>query len=254
MKYTQRGSGIPLVFLHGMGGSHRQILDTLDVIPGVRLIVPDLQAHGGSEVSWSGYGFDALAQDVAALADFLELGPFFLGGISMGAAVSVKAALGHPSRVRGLLLVRPAWINRAMRAEVRHIYALCASYLERGDREGFEHTPDYLALKARSAYTSGALSAYFNDPASISHAKKFLILPACAPYSKPDLKAITGIRTSIIACRNDLVHPFEYAEFHREHIAGASLHEIPDKDRDSPAHRAQLNRHIRGFLQSEAGK
>ncbi len=37
-----------------------------------------------------------------------------VGGISLGAAVAVNVALRHPGRVLGLVLVRPAWIDRPL--------------------------------------------------------------------------------------------------------------------------------------------
>ncbi|HSK68363.1 MAG TPA: alpha/beta hydrolase, partial [Candidatus Limnocylindria bacterium] len=242
--YEERGEGVPLLFLHGMGGSHRQVFAALDPMPGVRLIAPDMQGHGESGAAWDGFGFSSLADDAAALADDLGIGEFWLGGISLGAAVGVTLALRRPGRVKGLALVRPAWTDAPMAPDVRRLYALCAQYLGRSDLDGFMKAPEYASVSALSAYTAGALTSFFRDPASLEHFRKFEVLPPSVPYSGADLKGLPAVPTIVIACRNDLVHPFELAEWHRDRIPGARLYEIPDKDTDPEGHRAQMNAHI----------
>src|SRR6266404_336054 len=56
------------------------------------------------------------ADDLIAFMDHLQLQMAVLGGISMGAAVALKAALRYPERCLALVLCRPAWLNGAMSA------------------------------------------------------------------------------------------------------------------------------------------
>ena len=96
LEYEVSGSGTPLVFLHGMGGSVQQIRDTYNAIDGVQLITLNQQGHGHSDVDWEGYSFDRLGDDVAALLDHLGIAQAYFAGISMGAAVSLNTAVRTP--------------------------------------------------------------------------------------------------------------------------------------------------------------
>ena len=249
LHYVDSGAGDPLIFLHGLGGSSGQILSTYEPIADRRLIAPDQQAHGKSGVRWEGLGFDALADDVIALADRLGLQHFQLAGISMGAAVAVDLALRHPGRLTALALIRPAWTHLPMSDAVRHHFRVCADYLRRADKEGYQATDEYRELSGISAYTANAFLANFDDPASLAHPDKFLVLPADAPFSAQE--ALAGIRlpTLILANRKDMVHPFAYGAYYQRSIPGAVLLEIPDKDSDPAGHKRQLNAFLSDFLE-----
>ncbi len=252
LRYHDQGEGVPFIFLHGLGGGIAQILSAFEPAAGVRLITLDQQGHGESEANWETFGFSALADDAAALADHLRIPSFHLGGISMGAAVSVTLALRFPGRVRGLALVRPAWTDQPMRPELRRLFSVCAQHLQKGDRQGFLATPEYAAVKGLSAYTAGAFAAYFGDGASVRHWRKFVLLPASAPFEEPGQLGGIGMPTLVVANRNDYVHPFAYGEYFARQIPGARLHEIPDKDSDPAGHRAALNARLKELLLKEA--
>ena len=49
----------------------------------------------------------------------LRLEQAVVGGISLGSAVAVNTALRYPERVLGLVLSRPAWIDRPLPENVR---------------------------------------------------------------------------------------------------------------------------------------
>lgn len=253
LKYMDRGRGRPFFFIHGLGGGIAQVRLAVDAVEGVRLIAPEMQGHGGSWVRWEDYGFSSLADDVIALADHLGIPSFCLGGISMGAAVSLNLALRFPDRVQGLALVRPAWTDGPMKPEVRDLFELLARYLKRRDEEGFLATPEYAHLKAISAYAAEAFSGNFRNEVSLRNYRKFILLPAQAPFD--DLGMLQGIAmpVDVIACKNDLMHPFEYGEILARHIPGARLFEIPDKDADPQGHRDALNVRLQACLKERLG-
>jgi pimeloyl-ACP methyl ester carboxylesterase len=71
-----------------------------------RVIRYDTIGHGLTGAApGKDYSPEAMAALVGRLADKLGLGKFVLGGNSMGGAVSVTYALGHPDRLAGLVLV-----------------------------------------------------------------------------------------------------------------------------------------------------
>ena len=69
LEYEALGTGIPFVFLHGMGGSVEQIKAACEPLAGVRLISLNQQGHGNSGVNWDRYDFDRLGDDAIALLD-----------------------------------------------------------------------------------------------------------------------------------------------------------------------------------------
>jgi pimeloyl-ACP methyl ester carboxylesterase len=66
----------------------------------------DLRGHGDSDSTFTRYGDQATAEDVAALVAELG-GPAVVVGNSMGAAAAVLAAVDEPKAVTGIVLVAP---------------------------------------------------------------------------------------------------------------------------------------------------
>ena len=248
LHYEVSGAGVPLVFLHGLGGSIQQITKVYRPVDGVMLVTPDQQGHGQSDADWGSYGFDTLADDVIWLMDHLGIQKFFLAGISMGAAVSANIAIRYGECVRGMLLIRNAWTQRPMEQKVQKLFFACAECLKINSLTAFIATPEYAALSGVSEYTRQAFTGMFDDEASVRHYQKFLILPRTSPFGDTALLSRIRQQVTILANRNDLVHPFEYGEYYQKNIPGAVLHEIADKDTDLAAHNAAINRHLGEML------
>jgi len=69
-----------------------------------RFIVPDLRGFGGSTVGLGPSEVAAMADDVLALLDSLNIDSAVVGGVSMGGYVSLALLRNDPARVRALLL------------------------------------------------------------------------------------------------------------------------------------------------------
>lgn len=105
-----RGSGEPIVLLHGLGASRRlwHRVAPLLAASGDRVLAPDLPGFGDSPPAGSGF---ELAEVTEALADALRCRtetPFDLLGHSLGGAVALRFATDYPELVRRLVLVAPA--------------------------------------------------------------------------------------------------------------------------------------------------
>jgi len=100
-----------LVFLHGLlldnQLSRRLAADLAE--RGHRVILLDLPGHGGSDKPRhaSVHRMDSYARYVVALLDELEIEEAVVGGVSLGANVSLQVAVQAPRRVRGLLIEMP---------------------------------------------------------------------------------------------------------------------------------------------------
>lgn len=108
--------GLPVVLVHGLGGSAEQWRPQLDHLRAERrALALDLRGHGRSdpalptatEPATDAYGVGAYADDVAAVVDDLGLERFVLAGHSLGGSVVAEYARRHPEQVAGLLLVDP---------------------------------------------------------------------------------------------------------------------------------------------------
>lgn len=248
LEYECFGDGAPLVFLHGMGGSISQITGTCGPIPGVRMIVPNQQGHGNSAAQWDTYDFDRLADDAAALLDELNIRRACFAGISMGAAVSLNFAVRFPERVEKLLLIRCAWTEEPMSPEVRTAYRDLGEALRLNSQETFLRSEGWAIVDRTSDYTRTTFTIPFSDPVALKNWQKYCILPEKTPIPSLDVLARLTMPVRILANRNDFCHPFAYGERMRDHIPGASLEEIPDKDTDPAGHRAAVERAVRSLF------
>lgn len=70
-----------------------------------RCITFDFRGQGQSQVTESGYGLDALCEDVACLIQALQCAPCHLVGLSMGGMVGMRLAIRRPELLRSLALL-----------------------------------------------------------------------------------------------------------------------------------------------------
>lgn len=101
-------AGTPVLWIHG-GSIEDSSLMTRDLEPWygeLRVLMPDARGHGLSQrfEDQADYSWSAKAQDLVHLLDELGVrGPVAWGGNSMGAALSLWAAIHHPARVRAVV-------------------------------------------------------------------------------------------------------------------------------------------------------
>ncbi len=108
--YKDVGSGRPVVFIHGWTLSSAIWRDHLDALTakGFRAIAYDRRGHGQSTKPESGYDYDTLADDLAALLDRLDLTDVVLVGHSMGSGEVVRYFVRHgAARIAKVILLAP---------------------------------------------------------------------------------------------------------------------------------------------------
>ncbi len=112
LRYLVAGSGDPVILVHGLGGAAANWLALAPLLlPGRRLIVPELPGHGGSEPLPAAPSLNAYADRLALLVDE----PAAVVGHSLGGAISLRLAIRHPERVRALVLAGSAGISSGSR-------------------------------------------------------------------------------------------------------------------------------------------
>ena len=99
LHYEDHGAGKPVVLIHGWplsGKSWEKQVPAL-VAAGYRVITYDRRGFGRSAQPWSGYDYDTLADDLAAVMEATEAHDATLLGFSMGGGEIAR----YMSRHRG---------------------------------------------------------------------------------------------------------------------------------------------------------
>lgn len=118
LSFFDRGTGLPVVFLHPTPLDHAYWRPMTEDLVGVRAIVPDLRGHGASELGANlpmgqferapdalALTMSQLASDVNALLEHLSIRDAVFAGCSIGGYVVMELWRKAPSRVRGLAIV-----------------------------------------------------------------------------------------------------------------------------------------------------
>ncbi|APR79149.1 Beta-ketoadipate enol-lactone hydrolase [Minicystis rosea] len=121
-----RGEGPPLIWSHGVFfpldvDDESTLGRVLGDVSGFTVIRWDARGHGRSPAAATAdeHRWDRLGDDVLALADALGIERFAAGGISMGAAVTLHAAVKAPQRIEAMMLLAmpTAWETRPAEQE-----------------------------------------------------------------------------------------------------------------------------------------
>jgi len=104
LAYSDRGDGLPVVWIHGLPHNRSLWANQLDAVgDGVRSIAPDLRGFGDSPAE-APYSIDRYADDIAELLDGLAVPAAVIGGISMGGHICFAFWRRYRRRVLGLIL------------------------------------------------------------------------------------------------------------------------------------------------------
>lgn len=168
VSYLERGTGLPVIFVHGNTGSSRWFHRVLDV-PGCRTIALDMPNFGGSGPLPGEPDIDGYADAVAGFLRALGIEMSVLVGHSLGGAVAISLAVRHPQLLCGLVLVDSAAPSGLQTPEDRYpliqsmqnnrgilARALSAVVPTLNDTEFFESLVDDASLMAGPAWIGNA--------------------------------------------------------------------------------------------------
>jgi pimeloyl-ACP methyl ester carboxylesterase len=107
--YEDIGQGVPIIATHGLmedGTYWSETGVTAKIAEKYRMISLDMRAHGRTIVDDKPFGFDAdtMADDIDAIADFLEIDRFHLLTHATGGMVGVRYAMTKSERLISLIL------------------------------------------------------------------------------------------------------------------------------------------------------
>lgn len=213
LAYEVHGSGDRLlVYLNALlldANMNRGIARTL-AKRGSRVVLLDLLGHGRSDkpAHASEYRMDTYVGQVFALLDELGAPEAVLGGVSLGANVSLLAAVHSPDRVRGLVLEMPVLEWAAPAAALTFVpVVLGLHYCQR--------TAGFLTALVRRVPRSGfgpldsVLNAGSLQPDSMAAVLHGILVGPIAPTV--DQRAALTRPALVLGHRADLIHPFSDA-------------------------------------------
>ena len=213
-----------LVYLHGLlldSDLNRGITAAL-AREGNRVVLLDLLGHGRSDrpLHAAEYRIDSYAEQVIALLDHLGVEEAILGGLSLGANVSLFAASRHPERVRGLILEMPVLEWAVPFAALTFVPLLLAAHYGRRILTPITATvrrlPDLPFGPANSL-----LHAAATPPRAMSAILHGVLVGPVAPTQ--DERRELQAPTLVLAHRHDAIHPFDDARNLVEQLPDAVL-------------------------------
>jgi len=223
--YEVHGNGERVIVLtHGLlldAGVNRQLARSL-AAHGFRVVQLDLLGHGTSDKPHHAtqYRMDRYARQVVALLDELCIQRAIVGGVSLGANVSLHVAVQAPDRVAALLVEMPVLESATPAAASlfvplllavrlgRRVFGFATSLIRRLPRTGIDPLDSFLGT-------------FSMEPGAIAAVLHGILVGPVAPEIE-ERRAIVAPML-IIGHENDLIHPFSDAENLAQQVPNARL-------------------------------
>ena len=218
VSYGLRGRGPDFLFLHGLAADRRQAEAALDRLDGYRIVSVDMPGHGESRLSKQGQstekersvGFDTYAAVAVALLNHLDIDKAIVGGISMGAGIALNLALAQPDRVRALVLVRPAWLDRPGRPHLSILEEIGDWLGQHGGEEADKRLRAhalYQSIEAENPKCAASIHGAITRPQAVEAATVLRQLVADRPFKRIEALRHLSMPALVVANNADPLHP-----------------------------------------------
>jgi pimeloyl-ACP methyl ester carboxylesterase len=246
--YREAGSGPPVLFLHGLGGSRLAWEPQLEALADDhRCIAWDMPGYGHSR-PLDDLTFAAVADAVVDLLDRLGLDRVDVIGLSFGGHHALHLALAHPARVRRLVL-----------ADTSASFGDDGTDAEAWKRQRLDSLDDGLTPADMAPAVIDAITAPgFDGLERTRTIAAFAGIPVaglrsavhCLPtHDVRDRLGDVSAPTLVIVGELDTETPVEYAETLAAGIPAAELRVIPAVGHLTPAEApVEFNALVRAFL------
>lgn len=202
-----------LVLLHGllMDARLNRALARALAARGHRVVLLDLLGHGASDKPQHAaeYRLDVYAQQVVSLLDHLRARRAVIGGMSLGANVSLHVAARHPERVQGLIVEMPVLERAVPAAALTFVPALLAVHYALPLARAVSWAASRLSRTRNDVI--GGLLAPLASPPEVTTAVLHGILVGPTVPTVDERRSIEA-PTLVLGHRADLIHPFSDAE------------------------------------------
>jgi pimeloyl-ACP methyl ester carboxylesterase len=169
----------------------------------------------------------------------------------MGSAVALNFALRYPGRLLGLVLSRPAWLDRPKPENVRWTALMARLIRAHGAVQArglFVQSSEYAELVHERPEMAAGLVRHFDNPRVEETVVRLERIPPDSPCRSLAELAAIRVPTLVLANRRDPVHPFEYGQILAEAIPGAIFRELTSKLVSPEQHAIDVQSHLEAFL------
>jgi len=178
LHHIERGSGAPLILLHGNGESLRYFKYQYDFFaPHVRVIGVDTRGHGSSPRGGAPFTLEQFAEDLKDFMDEMGIPRAHILGFSDGGNIALLFALKYPGMVSRLILnganLTPSGVKASAQAPVYIRYGK-ASLLSLFDKKAVR-SKELLGLMARQPQIRRAQLASLKVPVLVIAGKNDMI-------------------------------------------------------------------------------
>ena len=248
----ESGSGPPVVLMHGLSATRRNVVQGSRLLPrqGHRVVSYDARGHGASSPAPGDYAYSSLVDDLWAVMDDRGIDRAVLVGSSMGAATAVAAALERPERVAALVLITPAY-GGAPGDEGR--WDRLGDALESGGVDAFveANDPDALPERWRDPVRLAVTQRMERHDHPEAVAEALRTVPRSAAWDGMDALGRLQAPTLIVASRDDAdpTHSRALAEEYARRIPNADL--VVEDEGQAPLawQGARLSKAVAAFLE-----
>ncbi len=247
LAYEDRGSGAPILCIHGFPLSHALWLPAAEALGDrFRFIMPDLRGMGQSGVTDEA-SMQLYAEDLAALLDHLKIdGPVTVLGLSMGGYVAFEFVRRFPQRVAKLVLVdTQAGADSDEKKQER------ATVAQKVLSEGVYVVADGMLPKLFAKSADKGLLDEWHAILSATEARG-VAAALHAMAARPDSRESFGdirVPTLIVVGEEDAITPPELSREMAEGIDGARLEIVPSAGHMVPVEApAVFNQLLADFL------
>ncbi len=247
INYVIKGVGLPVVFQHGLTANINQTQALLLGIPGIQLISIDCPGHGASKPEPNFKpGFNSYADTLIRCLDRFDIEQAVFGGISMGSGIALNIAMRYPQRVKGLILVRPAWLDQPFPANLQILLPAAELMNQQGGREAFCKLEQFQQVKPAAAAKS--ILGIFSDDQQPELASVIPLL--VGDYPVASLARLDSIDQPAVIIGNDHdpLHPYAIAEKIHQYMPASVLQKVTSRYIDDELHSNQVREIIQNFI------
>ncbi|MGD9153176.1 MAG: alpha/beta hydrolase [Gammaproteobacteria bacterium] len=227
--YEDHGQGFPLVLISGFGADHVVWDAVLPFLkPHYRIIRFDNRGVGRSDAPDEFYNIKTMADDTAALMDYLQIEQAYICGHSMGTSISLNFALKYPQKVSKMILSNGFPKINALSKMVFDLLNRMIDY-----KCNLEILRDFFVPWGYANATLANLDNYPEVTARIEYGKTSKYpqtvigfkrqLEALLSFSIDEELQKIAVPTLLIAGSNDILTPLEDTQYLAERIPDTQL-------------------------------
>ncbi len=241
-----------MLFQHGFSMDHRQVIEIWPDLDNIRLICLDVRGHGFTELAAPDtLTLQHTVRDLLALFEHLGQTPTIVGGISLGAAITME--LTKHLKIEQLIVCRPAFAPDSDTSHFdvfRRLRDIIQSEPQDQWAESLEQQPEFQSLAETAPRNQETYRRFLEHPRL-----EELMIWMDAPET--EVMTITGPELGQLSCRTDIIgqeqdalHPAQLARTLSRQIPHARLHYVASGVSSDDAYRASMQSTLTKILTS----